>query len=167
MEEQDVLKVVRAAVSGRCTPQVVMDLASGGRLSRQEQLEPCWFTDSRSLPIRAHGMSTAADDAGGESDLKSRLPSMKTLSEVTEAILFRLLGKVSQIANIAREDIDSSRAVNSYDIDSLSAAEIRTWISKELGLSVSVFDIVSNSTMTELVENIGRASSLVSQSFKM
>ncbi|RSL50081.1 hypothetical protein CEP54_012120 [Fusarium duplospermum] len=167
MDEQDVLKVVRAAVAGRCPPQVVMGLASGGRLSRQEQSEPYWFTDSRFLPVRAHGMSTAADDAGGESDLKCRLPGMKTLSEVTEAILFDLVGKVSQIANISREDIDSSRAVNSYGIDSLSAVEIRTWISKELGASVSVFDIVSNSTMTELVEKIGRASSLVSQSVKM
>ncbi|KAJ3460440.1 hypothetical protein MRS44_011307 [Fusarium solani] len=167
MDEQDVLKVVRAAMAGRCPPQVVMGLASSGRLSRQEQSEPYWFTDSRFLPVRAHGMSTAADDAGGESDLKSRLPSMKTLFEVTEAILFDLVGKVSQIANISREDIDSSRAVNSYGIDSLSAVEIRTWISKELGASVSVFDIVSNSTMTELVEKVGRASSLVPQSVKM
>ncbi|RSL81518.1 hypothetical protein CEP51_005809 [Fusarium floridanum] len=151
MDEQDVLKVVRAAVAGRCPPQS----------------EPYWFSDSRFSPVRAHGMSIVADDAGGESDLKSRLPSMKTLSEVTEAILFDLVGKVSQIANMSREDIDSSRAVNSYGIDSLSAVEIRTWISKELGASVSVFDIVSNSTMTELVEKIGRASSLVSQSVKM
>ncbi|KAM0421221.1 hypothetical protein ACHAPT_010941 [Fusarium lateritium] len=167
MDEQQVLKVVRAAVAGRCPPQAVMGLASGGRLSRQEQSEPYWFTDSRFLPVRAHGMSAAADDVGSESDLKSRLPSMKTLSEVTEAILFDLVGKVSQIANISREDIDSSRAVNSYGIDSLSAVEIRTWISKELGASVSVFDIVSNSTMSELVEKIGRASTLVSQSVKM
>ncbi|RSL99901.1 hypothetical protein CEP52_009431 [Fusarium oligoseptatum] len=167
MDEQDVLKVVRAAVAGRCPPQVVMGLTSGGRLTRQEQSEPYWFSDSRFSPVRAHGMSIVADDAGGESDLNSRLPSMKTLSEVTEATLFDLVGKISQIANISREDIDSSRAVNSYGIDSLSAVEIRTWISKELGASVSVFDIVSNSTMTELVEKIGRASSLVSQSVKM
>ncbi|RTE82276.1 hypothetical protein BHE90_003195 [Fusarium euwallaceae] len=151
MDEQDVLRVVRAAVAGRCPPQS----------------EPYWFSDSRFSPVRAHGMSIVAGDAGGESDLKSRLPSMKTLSEVTEAILFDLVGKVSQIVNMSREDIDSSRAVNSYGIDSLSAVEIRTWISKELGASVSVFDIVSNSTMTELVEKIGRASSLVSQSVKM
>ncbi|KAL2678957.1 hypothetical protein Neosp_009711 [[Neocosmospora] mangrovei] len=167
MDEQDVLKVVRAAVAGRCPPQVVMGLASGGRLNRQEQSEPYWFTDSRFLPVRAHGMSIAAGSSEEESDLKSRLPNMKTLSEVTEAILFDLVGKVSQISNIAREDFDSSRAVNSYGIDSLSAVEIRTWISKELGASVSVFDIVSNSTMTDLVEKIGRASSLVSQSVKM
>lgn len=167
MDEQDVLKVVRAAVAGRCPPQVVMGLASGGRLYRQEQSEPYWFTDSRFSPVRAHGMSIAADNAVGESDLKSRLPSMKALSEVTEAILFDLVGKVCQIVNISREDIDSSRAVNSYRIDSLSAVETRTSISKELGASVSVFDIVSNSTMTDLVEKIGRASSLVSQSVKM
>ncbi|EEU43720.1 uncharacterized protein NECHADRAFT_106259 [Fusarium vanettenii 77-13-4] len=151
MDEQDVLKVVRAAVAGRCPPQS----------------EPYWFTDSRFSPVRAHGMSIAADNAVGESDLKSRLLSMKALSEVTEAILFDLVGKVCQIVNISREDIDSSRAVNSYRIDSLSAVETRTWISKELGASVSVFDIVSNSTMTDLVEKIGRASSLVSQSVKM
>lgn len=167
MNEEEVLSVIRATFTGRMPPQIVMGLASGGRLRDDGNPDPYWFADARFGPVRKHQTSTS----GGNSDdnelgLKTLIPTLKIRSEVVQTILSHLIDKVSQITSISSEDLDPSRSPNSYGIDSLSAVELRSWISKETEVTVSIFDLVSNSTITELAEKISNESSLVSLDLK-
>lgn len=64
------------------------------------------------------------------------------------------------------EDLDPSRPANAYGVDSLVAVEVRAWVFKVVKSDVSVFDILSNSPMTQLAASIAAKSQLVDQNVR-
>lgn len=48
------------------------------------------------------------------------------------------------------ENVDGSKPLQAYGLDSLVAIEIRNWFGKEIGAEVTVFDILGKGSMVEL-----------------
>ena len=59
------------------------------------------------------------------------------------------------------DEIDVHRPVSSYGVDSLVAAEMRTWCFKDLKADVSVFELLSGNSITMLADQIASRSILV------
>lgn len=51
---------------------------------------------------------------------------------------------------IAVDEIDAGRPVSSYGVDSLVAAELRTWFFRELEAEVSIFELLGGMPIIEL-----------------
>lgn len=62
------------------------------------------------------------------------------------------------------DDIEATKPVSSYGVDSLLAVELRTWIHIETKAEVSVFDLLSNEPITSLAKKIVASSEAVPQS---
>ena len=56
------------------------------------------------------------------------------------------------------EDIDASKPVSAYGVDSLTAAEIRAWSFRDVQADVSVLDVVNTGSIWGLVGIIVRNS---------
>lgn len=56
------------------------------------------------------------------------------------------------------EDIEVTRPVSSYGVDSLLAVELRAWIYSELQSDISVFDLLSKTALTSLAKKIASGS---------
>lgn len=43
---------------------------------------------------------------------------------------------------LAADDVDATKKLSGYDIDSLMGVELRNWLAKDLATNVAVFDII-------------------------
>ena len=76
---------------------------------------------------------------------------------IAQAVTTRLAKSMA----MAIEDLDPSKPVNSYGVDSLVAVELRNWILHEIKADLSISDILSNIPLTALASKIASKSSLV------
>lgn len=73
-----------------------------------------------------------------------------TLEEAGTIISTALVNRLSRSLMVPLEDIDVSKPVYKYGVDSLVAVEIQFWFSKELKTTISVMQMLSGSTISEL-----------------
>lgn len=69
-----------------------------------------------------------------------------------------LLAQLSKILSYELADLDPSRPLNAYGVDSLVAVELRVWMSKEIGADISVFDITSGQRIKQLAGKVAATS---------
>lgn len=74
-----------------------------------------------------------------------------------------------QITNLCvrtpTEDIEVTRPISGYGVDSLLAVELRAWIFSEIKAEVSVFELLSNEPITALARKIATKSKAVPEAF--
>lgn len=71
--------------------------------------------------------------------------------ENQSAVVVDSLGrKLARILNISAEDVESTKALSDYGVDSLMAVEIRRWLGKEFQAIVAVFDIMNGASIAEI-----------------
>ena len=61
-----------------------------------------------------------------------------------------LAGKVAGVLMRPVEEVSGDQPMAGYGLDSLVAVEIRNWIARELGVKVSMFDLISGNTLEML-----------------
>ncbi|KAJ8116684.1 hypothetical protein OPT61_g1936 [Boeremia exigua] len=61
-----------------------------------------------------------------------------------------LAQKLARSLSMAPEDVDLSRPLFTYGVDSLVAVELRNWLGKEFGADVPVFDIMGGASITAI-----------------
>ncbi|KAL8970594.1 MAG: hypothetical protein Q9183_001440, partial [Haloplaca sp. 2 TL-2023] len=113
--------------------QIVTGLKTPGMLRREKVEEP-WFMDR---PMFSHlyamddASTSTATQVTGTSDDEIDLPSLlssptTTTEEGATAITSALKAKVATMMALQANDIDESRPLHSFGVDSLAAVEIRT-----------------------------------------
>ncbi|KAE9567271.1 Highly reducing polyketide synthase alt5 [Colletotrichum fructicola] len=89
------------------------------------------------------------------------LAGAETLEAAENVITKAIVQKLSRALGIDAATIDSSQPLHAYGVDSLVAVELRTWLSKEMGAEVAVFDMVGDSTIRSLGTFVAARSTLV------
>ena len=69
--------------------------------------------------------------------------------------------KLSKALGIEVQSIDPAQPLHAYGVDSLVGVELRTWLLKEIGAEIAVFDIVGETTIQALAQLVAARSSLV------
>ncbi|KAL9603451.1 MAG: hypothetical protein Q9219_001138 [cf. Caloplaca sp. 3 TL-2023] len=137
--------------------QVVTGIERAASLRRKRFDEPPFMK----LPMFshlhiAHGDDIAGADAEGTNRVAARtdygalLSSVGSLDEAAATVTQGLIEKLSSIMALAAVDVDASKPLHSYGIDSLAAVEMKTWLAREIGSDVAVFDILSGKSIEEL-----------------
>ncbi|KAI1491045.1 KR domain-containing protein [Biscogniauxia mediterranea] len=75
------------------------------------------------------------------------------LDEVSSEMVKWLSVKISRVLGLSAADVDPSRPINSYGVDSLLGMELRNWFDKELGAKISIFELLGNSSIAEVCES--------------
>ena len=123
--------------------------------------------DSLNLPLFAHlrgSTSRGAGEAkvaGSAGQLRNSLRQAKTLENASELICAAMVDKIASRAGVGVEHINIANPVSDYGIDSLVAVEIRNWISKEMGSTIPILELLANSPLSQLATKIAQRSSLV------
>lgn len=172
LREDELLAFISAAILGR-TPkhggrtggnrevpaQVVTGLATGGMVTHHDFDIPHWFNDGKFAHVKHIDtqMSGKSSEAEGDS-LQMQLTQATSLAVAAEAVAGAMVKKIAKSMMMAPEDIETSRPVSTYGIDSLVAVELRTWTLKEAQSDVSVFEIMGNQPMLALAKTIATRS---------
>ena len=169
LQPQELFSLIESAMTGyseyefRFPTQMVTGAGTGGIGQQMEWLKTSSAFDDpkyhylRRLDVK--GVVQSVEDT--LSELKTALTASTSLAHAAELIEGALAFKLSKSLSMAVEDIETSRAIHSYGVDSLVAIEMRNWIFKELKSQVSVFDVQSKVPITQFAVKIAKKSGYV------
>lgn len=102
----------------------------------------------------------SVEHSGGV-DLPTLFRKAGTEDMKTQVVVRALATKLARSLSMTADDIDASKKLFEYGVDSLVAVELRNWIGKEFAADVPVFDIMGGATITEIGVLITKKSSIV------
>ncbi|KAK3302820.1 polyketide synthase [Chaetomium strumarium] len=71
-----------------------------------------------------------------------------------------LASKLARAMLIAPEDVEPTKPLSAYGVDSLMAVELRNWFAKDFGANVAVFDIMGGVPIAKIAETVAAKSNL-------
>jgi hypothetical protein len=141
-------------------PQVIIGTSTGGLVKQNQVSDPYWYREAR---FAMRKIDLIPESASSDSTSMQELLSASTsLSEAAAAILEGLVTLLAKSMNMLPQDIDSRKPANAYGVDSLVAVGTRNWIFRETGVDVSVFEILSENSLSEMATIIARKCRFVS-----
>ncbi len=148
------------ALVGLSTPQVYMD--NGIEL-------PQLLSQRLYAPVArlsSHGANTMMSDTHDVDGLNywKAFRSASSLSEAASVVLAALTSKLSRALSVAPEDLDPSKPLHQYGVDSLVAVELRNWFGKEFEANVTVLKIMNAVDMRAVAALVVDESSVKLQS---
>lgn len=87
---------------------------------------------------------------GGAVDFSALFRHAETFKDRLGVVVLGLSTKLARAMSITTDDVQPSRQLSDYGVDSLMAVELRNWISKEFRANVAVFEIMGTSTITAI-----------------
>ncbi|TVY92322.1 Reducing polyketide synthase [Lachnellula willkommii] len=163
VSETEVLALLAAAITGRMKDNCNNHCITGLKIA-PGQPEPFWVDDAKfsylkeAAAAEAENLSIAAPTVSLSSAVKNAKSEELALQLVCEG----LMTKVSAVLMVPRDEMDASRPIVVYGLDSLVAIEIRNWITRELEASLQVLELLTSSSITALAVTILKKSKLVS-----
>ena len=98
--------------------------------------------------------------------IQQHLSAATSLADAEALTLEGFVTKVSKSLDVDKTQIDTQKPLHAYGIDSLAAVELRTWLRRDVGAEVSVFEILGNSSVAEMARMVTRKSRWLSSSMK-
>ena len=154
----------QVANDGEIPPQILTGFATGGAAHAAAIRRPYYFDDAKFSILAKTGQ--AAQDgsvaAGGKAaSLQDELAQAESLADAAKVVTDAMITKVAKSLQTSSSEIDPSRPLHSYGVDSLVAIEIRNWIFKDIKSNVSLFDVLSAVPISVLAEKIALKSTLL------
>ncbi|KAM0716793.1 hypothetical protein Q7P37_008238 [Cladosporium fusiforme] len=141
-------------------PQVSTGLGTADIMSSYNLALPDYFQDPRFGPLAVPTFST---NVGGDSQsaavsLSSKLIEATNVDQASEIITEGLVTKVADMLQIPVSEVDASRPMYRYGVDSLVALEVRNWIVKEMKATIALLEILAAVPMNVLAKTIASRS---------
>lgn len=128
---------------------------------------PFWSRDpvfSHMDFVRSHLRKTKKgndESSASQRPLKESLITAASLEEAESLLLDGLLRKLARGLMMAVEDLNPSKEMAHYGVDSLVAVELRNWLARDAGVDMPVFEILRPAPLSSLVKVAVAQSSLV------
>lgn len=162
---KDFVCVVERAIAGftkgreSIPPQVVMGVGTGGLMRQNKPADPYWTRTALFAHLNKVDMPENQDHLDSDTDVskqttKTLLSSAKTVDEACRIVNIGLCTVLAVSMGKQAEDIDEGRPPTAYGVDSLVAVNVRNWVYRECGVDLSIFEILSDTSITELSETI-------------
>ena len=159
--ESEVLALLGAAITGRlsgCNNHTI----TGMRIT--PSMQPFWTQDAKFKHLRLAMEEAAAADASLNAKVISHnaaVKAAKNLEEAEAAVCKGLIEKISSVLMMEPEELDITRSLSHYPLDSLVAIEIRNFITREFEVNMQVLELLSSGSVQTLTKTICTKSKLV------
>ncbi|EFQ36694.1 KR domain-containing protein [Colletotrichum graminicola] len=155
------------ARSEACPAQVVVGLGTGDILASNQLKNPAYFDDPRFGPLAFTSTLSSRELGTGDGSpvsLSSKLTAASAQNDSAGAssiVKDALIKKVAEILRIPPSEVDASRPMYRYGVDSLVALEVRNWISKEMKANMPLLEILAATPMETFAVQIAKKSKLL------
>ncbi|KAK7212811.1 hypothetical protein V2G26_019989 [Clonostachys chloroleuca] len=141
--------------------QVVLGIRSPNALQAGGYAIPEWMAHPmfKTMYHETEGAKATSGSDAAQQD-RSSFKASKSLHEAGAIVVQALTKKLSNALGIPIADVDASRAVHLYGVDSLIALELKNWFTNEYKADITVLQILSNITLEQLGLKVAEESSL-------
>ncbi|KAI7916092.1 fatty acid synthase S-acetyltransferase [Pyricularia oryzae] len=161
--EAEVLALIGACIEGKtnvCNGHVI----TGMRIP-PTPTKPFWATDAKFKTLRLTAEAAELAANGGDSATASLSPgaavkAATSLAEAEEAVCAGLVDKISSVLMMEADEIDVTRSLTHYPLDSLVAIEIRNFITREFEANMQVLELLSSGSVQTLTKAVCKKSKL-------
>jgi hypothetical protein len=94
-------------------------------------------------------------------DVVRELVGICSTGEAAEVIANSLMRRLSKALAVPLENLDSSKAMHAYGVDSLVAVELRNWFKYKLEAEVAVFEVLGDATFKDIGTLVAGKSKIV------
>lgn len=153
----------RGAREDATPAQVCTGLGTADIMAIHRLGSPAWFMDPRFGPLAITSVSSSTGGDTGEgtaASLASRLSEADAAS-APSIIADALVKKTAEILRIPPSEVDPSRSMYQYGVDSLVALEVRNWITREMKANIPLLNILASVPMETFAAQIALKSKLV------
>ncbi|KAF1829663.1 hypothetical protein BDW02DRAFT_138335 [Decorospora gaudefroyi] len=166
IKEGEMLALIELGIRDQTMGHLVTGLDSDMDLEQQEDLIPFFAKD----PVLAHlpylrphlrtsnpdrMPTTTAPPPPPTRSLSAQLASASAPGEARDLVLAALLKKLARSLMMKdASELDANRAMSAYGADSLVAVEMKNWVQREVGVVVSVFDVMQSGSIAGLVGRV-------------
>ncbi|KAI1462907.1 ketoacyl-synt-domain-containing protein [Daldinia caldariorum] len=158
---QDIKRIVERAITGymedgRKIPiQVVTGVGTGGLILQNKPADPYWTRSAIFTRLNQVDMPKSSEEnseeASGSREVMQRLLAQATDAKEARCIVSECLREMlSRSMNMDSADVDESRPPSAYGVDSLVAVGVRNWVSRECEADVSIFEVLSETSISDL-----------------
>ncbi|KAH8647456.1 BcPKS8, polyketide synthase [Tricladium varicosporioides] len=159
--EAEVLALLSAAIDGTLARACNSHAITGVRITPSI---PFWTNDAKFKHLRIAAEALAAETSSQPETVShhTALKAAKTPEEAQEVICNGLLDILPSVLMLEREDMDITRSLSNYALDSLVAIEVRNFITREFEANLQVLELLSSGSIETLAKAICVKSKLVS-----
>jgi NADP-dependent 3-hydroxy acid dehydrogenase YdfG/acyl carrier protein len=154
--EAEVLALLGTAISGHLGDICNNHTITGMRIAPDQT--PFWTPDAKCKHLReaAEALAAANAAAGGSKAISwnAAAKAAKTLEEAEQVVCDGLVEKCAAVMMMDAEDLDVTRALSNYPLDSLVAIEIRNFITREFEASMQVLELLSSGSIQTLAKAV-------------
>lgn len=152
-------------------PQVCTGMPTGGMLRAGRQEEPIHFERPFFAILKNLGVSSVTPEVSTAStdkakDLIEQLGLATSIEDVHLCISEILRLRLAKELGLMPEAVDLHKPFHQYDIDSLKAVDLKSWVGKVLKAEVSTFDVLNADSVSALASKIVKVSELVASGLK-
>lgn len=97
-------------------------------------------------------LSGSAGAQGGYVDYATTLRQTQSVEEAASEIAKWFVLKLSRILAMPASEIDTTKTIHAYGVDSLVALELRNWFEREVGAEIPVFELMSAGSISSLCQ---------------
>lgn len=159
--------IIHSQHEGEDVPaQVVTGLGAADVWISNDLPLPYYFSDARFGPL---AVTTGAGGDGHRQtgttatvSLGSQLSSVSSMEQASQIVTEALVKRTAEILQMPPSEVDPAQPLYRYGVDSLTAIEVRNWISRELKANIALLEIVSAVPIREFAAKIAEKSQLVS-----
>lgn len=160
--EAEVLALLGAAINGRLATACNSHTITGMRITPTQT--PFWTQDAKFLHLRLAAEAEAAASSTTTAKVisfNSALKAAKSLPEAEEVVCNGLVDKIATVLMLEMDDMDITRPLSKYALDSLVAIEIRNFITRDFEANMQVLELLSSGCIETLAKAICVKSKLV------
>ena len=158
--EEEVLALLGAAISGHLARTCNNHTITGVRITPST---PFWTSDAKFKHLRLAAEAAAAEDSHTQAvSFNAALKAARSLEEAQGVVCNGLLSKLPSVLMLEAEDMDVTRSLSNYALDSLVAIEVRNYITREFEANLQVLELLSSGSIETLAKTICAKSKLVS-----
>ncbi|KAI1736601.1 ketoacyl-synt-domain-containing protein [Xylaria scruposa] len=154
--EAEVLALLGAAINNRMATTCNSHTITGMRIT--PTMQPFWTDDAKCKYLRETAEATAAAETSAGSAKKipfnAAVKAAKTLDEAEQIVCDGLVSKLAAVMMMDIEDLDVTRSLSHYPLDSLVAIEIRNFITREFEATLQVLELLSSGSIQTLAKAV-------------
>ena len=157
---QDFITVIKHAITGEILPgvgtpaQIAMGVGTGGLILQNQPADPYWSRTALYRYLNLVDMPpvdlSVVGSGDQEHDVKTMLARCSDKGAAAAIITTGLSHMLAKSLNLLPEEVSSSKTPTAYGVDSLVAVGVRNWIYTNFNVNVSVFEVLSEYSITEL-----------------
>ncbi|KAK3503468.1 ketoacyl-synt-domain-containing protein [Neurospora crassa] len=150
--EAEVLALLHAAISGKLTLACNDHTITGMRIT--STMRPFWTDDAKFKAMRMAAEDEAARNASLNMvvSFSATLKNANSLTEAEDIVCKGLVEKISSVLMLDAEDMDITRSLSHYLLDSLVAIEIRNFITRDFEANLQVLELLSSGSIQTLAK---------------